>query len=359
MGVPTRERGNEGKDALSRSERRQFRSLDDTQMKTPAVESAPSRCNNRFLAILLGERVHPVVVAHRGDSFRAPENTLEAARLGWEAGATAWEMDVQLTRDGVPIVLHDESLLRTTDVAQKFAGDARGGDGFRLSDFDLDEVRSLDAGSWFVSEEGGGRSARDFGTLGRMKPSMLGHYASGRVKIPTLVEALTFTREQDWLVNVEIKSFPERPRAMVEPVLQVIAATETSCRVLISSFDHRDVAAANVPGREYALGILAMTPLHQLLRYARELVGADTVHLSRDVVGCETVEYRTHRSPKRLESEVVADLSRGGVPILVYTVNDHGRGSLAEDLAAIGVAGFFTDDPLGMTLSFSSGPAAP
>ena len=42
-----------------------------------------------------------MIVAHRGDSFRAPENTLEAAQLGWEAGASAWELDVQLTRDGV------------------------------------------------------------------------------------------------------------------------------------------------------------------------------------------------------------------------------------------------------------------
>ena len=107
-------------------------------------------------------------------------------------------------------------------------------------------------------------------------------------------------------------------------------------------------------GRAYALGILAMTPLHQFLRYVRELVGADTVNLSTDVVGCETVQYRTRRSPFSLEGEMVADLSRGGVPTLVYTVNDHGPGSLAEDLAAIGVAGLFTDDPLGMATSFSS-----
>ncbi len=321
-------------------------------MDTQPAESPPSRCTNRFLAILLAARAHPVVVAHRGDSFRAPENTLEAAQLGWEAGATAWELDVQLTRDGVPIVLHDESLLRTTDVALKFAGDSRARDGFHVADFDFDEVRSLDAGSWFVSEGGGPRSARDLGSLGQMKPSILGHYASGRIKIPTLGEALELTREHDWLVNVEIKSFPERPRASVEPILRVIAETGSASRVLISSFDHRDVAAANLPGREYALGILAMTPLHQALRYTRELVGADTVHFSTDVVGFETVAYRTRRSPHSLEGELVAELARGGVPTLVYTVNDHGPGSLAEDLAAIGVAGLFTDDPLGMTTSF-------
>ena len=194
-------------------------------MRTPSVDSPPSCCANRFLAILLEARAHPIIIAHRGDSFRAPENTLEAAQVGWEAGAAAWELDVQLTRDGVPVVLHDESLLRTTDVAERFAGDSRACAGFHVSDFDFDEVRSLDAGSWFVSERGGPRSAREFGSLGLIKPSLLSHCGSGRVKIPTLAEALAFTRDHDWLVNVEIKSFPERPRVSVEPILRVIAET--------------------------------------------------------------------------------------------------------------------------------------
>ena len=127
----------------------------------------------------------------------------------------------------------------------------------------------------------------------------------------------------------------------------MIAETQTASRVLISSFDHRDVAAANVPGREYALGILVMTPLYRSADYAREIVGADTVHFSTEVVGSETVAYRRRRSPQSLEGELVADLTRCGIPTLVYTVNDHGPGSLAEHLAAIGVAGLFTDDPGG------------
>ena len=154
------------------------------------------RSENRFLALLRSPRTRPLIIAHRGDSFHAPENTLEAARLGREAGADAWELDVQLTRDGVPVVLHDESLLRTTDVAARFAGDPRGRDGFRVSDFDFDEVRTLDAGSWFVDADGGPRSARDFGTLDRLDPADVAHFRSGSVRIPTLEEALIFTREQ-------------------------------------------------------------------------------------------------------------------------------------------------------------------
>ena len=86
--------------------------------------------------------------------------------------------------------------------------------GFRVSEFDFDEVRSLDAGSWFVAEDGPARSARAFGSLARLDPADLAHYRSGRVVIPTLSEALLFTKEHDWLVNVEIKSFPERPRRL-------------------------------------------------------------------------------------------------------------------------------------------------
>ncbi len=294
------------------------------------------------------KRDHPVIVAHRGDSFRAPENTLEAARLALEAGATAWELDVQLTRDGVPIILHDESLLRTTDVAARFAGDPRGQGGFHVSDFDFEEVRSLDAGSWFVAALGGPSSARDFGSLDRLDPAWVEHYGSGRVIIPTLSEALIFTREHAWLVNVEIKSFPEQPRDSVRPILSVIEETQTAARVLLSSFDHRDIAAANAPNREYALGVLVMTPLHRIHEYARDLVGADTVHLSADVVGSETIRYRRHCSPQSLEVEMLADLNLAAIPALVYTVNDFRHHGLADHMAAIGVAGLFTDDPEGL-----------
>ena len=280
-----------------------------------------ARPENRFLTLLNSPRDRPLIIAHRGDSFHAPENTLEAARLGRKAGADAWELDVQLTRDAVPIVIHDESLLRTTDVAVRFAGDARGRDGFRVSDFAFDEVRSLDAGSWFVADAGGPRSARDFGTLDRLDPAHVEGFRSGLVRIPTLEEALLFTREQDWLVNVEIKSFPERPAGIVARVLEVVAATGTSDRVLISSFDHDDVVAADQPGRRHALGILLATPIHRLPEYAVDVVGADTVHVSTEVVGAESVAYRRTGDASELRRDIIKALEARGIPTLVYTVN--------------------------------------
>jgi glycerophosphoryl diester phosphodiesterase len=295
-------------------------------------------------------------VAHRGDSYHAPENTLEAARAAFEVGADAWELDVQLTRDGIPIVLHDESLLRTTDVAIRFAGDPRGLRQFRVSDFDFDEVRALDAGSWFVDEHGGPRSAREFGTLDRLDPRWIDRLRSGRVSIPSLTEALLLTRSLDWLANVEIKSFPKHPPGLVERVLDVITETGTSELVLISSFDHTDVATANRDGRRYSLGVLLATPLYRIADYAADLVGADAVHVSIEVLGSETVSYHRETSPRALRHEILTGLKERGIPILVYTVNDLGGGKLARHLAEIGVAGLFTDDPRGLRRTLESSP---
>jgi glycerophosphoryl diester phosphodiesterase len=306
-----------------------------------------SDSKNRFLALLRAHGDNPAIVAHRGDSMRAPENTLEAARLAWQAGAAAWELDVQLTRDGVPVVLHDESLIRTTDVATRFPDDPRGLAGFRVSDFDYDEIRALDAGSWFVDAAGGPRSARSFGSLQDLEPASVAHYSSGRVTIPTLAEALLWTKDHDWFVNVEIKSFPNGAPGLVDRALDVIQQTGTASRILISSFDHSDVARANRAGREYTLGILTLTPLYRTHHYATALVGADTVHVSAEVLGSESIAYRREPAAQSLRANLVDELKNRNIPILVYTINSHGRGGLAEHMASIGVDGLFTDDPAG------------
>lgn len=307
-----------------------------------------NRSGNPFLARLKAPTGQPLIIAHRGDSFHAPENTLEAARRGKAAGADAWELDVQLTRDGVPVVLHDESLRRTTDVAARFPDDSRGQDGFRVADFDLAEVRTLDAGSWFVEERGGSRSAREFGTLDRLDRADVDRYRSGSVRVPTLEEALAFTRESAWLANVEIKSFPSDPPGLVNRVLDVIAATGTADRVLISSFDHGDLVATAADHADCPLGILLAAPIHRIAEYATELVGADTVHVSTEVIGSESVAYRRTRDPSSLRCQLVAALRDRGVPLLVYTVNHPASGLLARHLARIGVAGLFSDDPGGL-----------
>lgn len=93
------------------------------------------------------------LIAHRGASAYAPENTLPAYRLALRQGADYVEQDLQITRDGVLVCLHDLTLERTTDVAKVFPGRFRKEPGgtrrWYVSDFTLAEVKQLDAGAWF------------------------------------------------------------------------------------------------------------------------------------------------------------------------------------------------------------------
>lgn len=88
---------------------------------------------------------YPAVIAHRGASFDAPESTAPAYELARDLGADYLEMDLQRTRDGVLVVVHDDTLERTSDVARRFPERA----GSPVSAFTLAELKSLDTGSWF------------------------------------------------------------------------------------------------------------------------------------------------------------------------------------------------------------------
>nr|WP_296181673.1 glycerophosphodiester phosphodiesterase [Pseudomonas sp. UBA1879] len=87
----------------------------------------------------------PAVIAHRGASFNAPEETVPSYTLARELGADYLEMDIQRTKDGVLIALHDDTLERTTNVAEVYPDRAKD----PLSSFTLEEIKRLDAGSWF------------------------------------------------------------------------------------------------------------------------------------------------------------------------------------------------------------------
>jgi glycerophosphoryl diester phosphodiesterase len=320
----------------------------DQNRANRACEPTSDDVTNRFLDLLTSDRGRPLVVAHRGGSALGPENTLDAARLGWEAGADAWELDVQLTRDGVAVVVHDETLGRTTDVKARYANDPRRTHGFRVSDFDWCEIRTLDAGSWFLELL---PEPREHGTVDR----------EGPIRIPTLIEALRLTADLDWLVNVEIKSFPETPPDLVEAALNAIEQTGTADRVLLSSFDHRDLThvaellPCSYPGLGFVpRGALTATPLVQPHRYVRELVGAQTYHVSAQCLGADSVEYRRRGSAAALHGGDIDVLKSYGIPILVYTVNDGSKGGLAEHLAELRVDGVFSDDPASILSLFRS-----
>jgi len=170
------------------------------------------------------------IIAHRGARSLAPENTLKAARIAFETGADLWETDVAMTRDGHLVLFHDDTLLRCTDVEKKFPLKAS----FRVEDFDLKEIRALDAGSYFVETD---PFAQIFeGNVGKQaQASFIGE------PIPLLEEGLTLTLEKNWTVNLELKFFQGDPKDFRLPdhTLKIIRQTRIPLnRVIISSFHH-------------------------------------------------------------------------------------------------------------------------
>jgi glycerophosphoryl diester phosphodiesterase len=150
-----------------------------------------------FLAREAG-RVH--VCGHRGYSLCYPENTLPAFEAARGAGATTVEIDVVLTADGEPVVLHDLTLDRTTD-----------GAGF-VADATLDRVRELDAGVQF-------------------------HPRFAGTRVPTLAEVVDWATRHGMGLVLEIKEV-ERPDLAVDRVAGVVDATGAADRVVVISFDH-------------------------------------------------------------------------------------------------------------------------
>jgi glycerophosphoryl diester phosphodiesterase len=295
---------------------------------------------NRFRDAFVADLDRPLVLAHRGDSSHSPENTLEAAALGHAAGADGWEFDVQLTRDGVPVVFHDPSLLRTTNVARVFPDDPRADLGYLVAEFDLDEIRRLDAGSWFVNPDAAPRSAAYFRTLDQLDSAAVSRYASGGVLVPTLEEALVLTMDLGWLANIEIKSDFSGSSPIADAVRTAIARLNAEDHVLVSSFDHEKLACFREDSR-VATGVLISTPLHKPAEYVACL-HADAYHISAAALGAWGAEYLRNPLPASLRCRDVMECRRRGIPTLVYTINEL---RLAGHLAELGVAGLFSDNP--------------
>ncbi|TFG18772.1 MAG: hypothetical protein EU530_08175 [Promethearchaeota archaeon] len=139
----------------------------------------------------------PILMAHRGASHLAPENTLEAAEQALVWGADGVEVDLTISFDGTIILCHDDTLRRTTNVAEVFPG--REND--HVTSFTLAELRSLDAGSWFVDSD-------PFQTIkqGHVNDSLAESYRG--ILIPTLEELINFTRDNGMLLDIDSKGPP-------------------------------------------------------------------------------------------------------------------------------------------------------
>jgi len=231
--------------------------------------------------LLLDPDAHPIV-AHRGASGTHPENTLLAFRAGLRHGAQALELDIRLTADGVPVVIHDPSLDRTTN-----------GTGL-VADVTLAALRELDAG------RGEG--------------------------VPTLAEVLEQLPEVPCVVEIkEVRA--------AEPARDVLARYEAAGRVLVGSFQ---------PG---ALRPFGAAPWHRAasrretaLWWALSRIGSRPP--GRGYEAFTLPEH--HGSLHVVDERFVRQAARGRKPVHVWTVDDPTH---AARLLALGVSGIITNFP--------------
>lgn len=186
----------------------------------------------------------PVVYAHRGASAYAPENTLDAIDLAMRQGFEWVENDVQRTKDGVLVVIHDDTLARTTDVEQVFPDRKP----WRVRDFTAAEIARLDAGSWFGDEYAG-------------------------AFVPTLREYLDRVRHNQQRLLLEIKR-PELYPGIEEQTLEVLGEAgwlderHVTQRLVVQSFSADCVRAVHALRPDLVTAFLGTPKVADLPRYA-------------------------------------------------------------------------------------------
>lgn len=187
----------------------------------------------------------PVVYAHRGASAYAPENTLEAVDLAMRLGFAWVENDVQRTKDGVLVVIHDDTLARTTDVEQLFPDRKP----WRVKDFTAAEIARLDAGSWFGGEYAG-------------------------ASVPTLRQYLDRVQRNRQRLLLEIKK-PELYPGIEEQTLKVLGeagwldARHVAQRLVVQSFSADSVRIVHGLRPDLVTAFLGTPPVADLPRYAQ------------------------------------------------------------------------------------------
>lgn len=230
----------------------------------------------------------PLVIAHRGASMYAPENTIAAFELAVEMGADAIELDTMLSVDGIPIVIHDHSLGRTTD-----------GSG-NVSSKTVAEIKLLDAGSVFDVRFSG-------------------------EKIPTLEEVFSAVGKKI-MINVELKNYASPFDRLPETVVSLVMEKELSDRVLLSSFN------------PIAL-IKAQRASPEIRRAA--LIGAGPKFV-RVLLESFTNYSAMHPEVSLVNQEIVIKHHAAGHKVNVWTINEE---SEMMKLLSMGVDGLITAVP--------------
>ena len=199
----------------------------------------------------------PQVIAHRGASGYLPEHTLAGYELAVRMGADYIEPDLQITRDGQLVAIHDDTLERTTNVASLFA--QRGG-AYRVADFTLAEIKTLT-----VQPKGTAQSSYPGFTPGAAQP----------LAVPTFQEVITLAKAQTVAAAREVGIYPEAKQAdpqMEDGILQALVANgyRADSKVFIQSFS--DATLRSLRTKQQAQGLA-----YPMVQLGYAAMGADGV----------------------------------------------------------------------------------
>ncbi len=268
--------------------------------------------------VLAGELpAKPQIIAHRGGAHFAPENTIEAGLFTQQINASGWEIDVQLSYDGIPFLMHDGTLKRTTNVSEEFSER----EDEPASNFTMSEIKQLNAGAWFVNEDPHGTIAR-----GEIQQSMLDIYQNA--SIPTLEEALNFSRDANLLVEVDFKYTLEESHPYYDQyfdiILDVLINASIDEQIWVTSYerDWLDKVILSAPSMTTALTL--------------DLVDYITVE-EFQATGYDMINTHHGKNDKFFK-----DFAEAGIDINVWTVNIASR---FQQVWTLGVTSVTTDEP--------------
>ena len=259
-----------------------------------------------------------LIGAHRGFRACRPENTLSAFTAS--VGRCHFiETDVQICRDGIPVVFHDPTLKRTTNAA--FIANKLGINSLRLSTWDLSRLKQLDIGSWFLAADPFGTLAAGTLPVADLEPLM-------PQRILTLTELLEWAMRHKMPLNIEIKD-QRRTRFdqhVASRVLDAVHRTGSASMVLISSFNHDYLVQCKALAPHISIGVL-QNEQHppELVQYL-QTIGAAAYHPADAITS----------------RELIRTLRAAGFGVNVYTVNDRQR---QRELFDFGATAIFTDFP--------------
>lgn len=252
-----------------------------------------------------------LIIAHRGFRAIRPENTLCAFKACLNK-CDFIEFDVNISKDGIPVVIHDSTLIRTSNIKdiKRFSNKTL------VHELSLKELKSLNFSKWFKKDD----------PFESIKNKKVKKSEIKKETILTLEEALIFCKENKVLANIEIKDLYNTPHnsTFIKKILDIIKKLKMENNILLSSFNHAYLRKANklMPGISKAVLVEDSHP-NNLFKYLKDL---------------NICAYNCDDSI--ITKEIVTYLKKNSYKVNVFTVNDKKR---KEELFSWGVDGIYTD----------------